>query len=59
MFYVYKKSTTREFSDDYVRNYLQKYSAKESWNLLKSLTELGVELGKINQKIVLKNQLST
>ena len=58
MFYVYKKKAPiREFSDDYVRNYLQKYSAKESWNLLKSLTELGVELGKINQKIVIKKPI--
>ena len=27
---IQKKAPIREFSDDYVRNYLQKYSAKES-----------------------------
>ena len=59
MFYVYKKKAPiREFSDDYLRNYLQKFSAKKTWNLLKSLTELGAELGKINQKIVIKNPIN-
>lgn len=52
MFYVYaKKSVIREFVDDYVRTELHKYSDEDAWEMLKPLTKLGIELGKIQQKI--------
>src|SRR3989338_1963807 len=52
MFYVYrKKSPIREFTDDYIRNKLQTLSPEEGWNELKSLTALGIELGKVDLEI--------
>lgn len=52
MFYVYaKKAVIREFVDDHIRNELNKYSDEEAWEKLKPLTKLGIELGKIKEKI--------
>ena len=52
LFYVYsKKSVIREFTDDYVRNELQKYSDQKAWEKLYPLTKLGIALGKLNVEI--------
>ncbi|HEY9634167.1 MAG TPA: class I SAM-dependent methyltransferase [Coleofasciculaceae cyanobacterium] len=52
LFYVYaKKAVIREFTDDYVREQLQKLSDEEAWEALKPLTKLGSELGKLNIEI--------
>lgn len=52
MFYIYrKKSPIREFTDNYIRDILQTFSLEESWNELKSLTKLGIELGKLDLEI--------
>lgn len=49
LFYVYlKKSVIREFTDDHIRNFLKDKSNEETWEELKSLTEFGISLGKIN-----------
>ncbi len=52
MFYVYrKKSPIREFTDNYIRDKLQTLSPEEGWDELKSLTTLGIELGKLDLEI--------
>jgi hypothetical protein len=52
LFYVYaKKAVIREFVDDHVRLELNKFSDDEAWEQLKPLTKLGIELGKIKEKI--------
>ena len=52
MFYVYrKKSPIREFTDDYIRDNLQTLTPEEGWDALKSLTKLGIELGKLDVEI--------
>jgi ubiquinone/menaquinone biosynthesis C-methylase UbiE len=52
MFYVYrKKGPIREFTDDYIRDKLQSLSPEEGWDELKSLTQLGIELGKLDLEI--------
>jgi len=46
LFYVYKqKGPIREFTDDYVRNYLQNMNDQEAWDALIPLTKLGQALG--------------
>lgn len=52
MFYIYrKKSPIREFTDDFIREKLQPLSPEEGWEKLKSLTKLGIELGKLDLEI--------
>lgn len=52
MFYIYrKKSPIREFTDDFIREKLQSLSPEEGWEELKSLTKLGIELGKLDLEI--------
>ena len=52
LFYIYiKKAVLREFSDDHIRNYLQKHSDEETWKALEPLTKLGIELGKMHVEI--------
>lgn len=52
MFYVYrKKGPIREFTDDCIREHLQRISPDEGWESLKSLTKLGIELGKLNIEV--------
>jgi arsenite methyltransferase len=52
LFYVYaKKSVIREFTDDYIREKLKNLSDEEAWEALKPLTKLGQELGELNIKI--------
>ncbi|MFZ4590869.1 MAG: class I SAM-dependent methyltransferase [Ignavibacteria bacterium] len=52
LFYVYaKKAVIREFVDDHVRMEMNKFSDEEAWEKLKPLTKLGIELGKIKEKI--------
>lgn len=52
LFYVYaKKAVIREFSDDYIRDALSSMTDEEAWEALKPLTELGIELGKIDVQI--------
>jgi arsenite methyltransferase len=52
MFYVYaKKAVVREFTDDYIREYLTPMSDEEAWEALKPLTKLGQALGELNAEI--------
>ena len=52
MFYIYKrKSAIREFCDKYIRDKLKSLSPRKSWEKLKPITEIGIELGKINKTI--------
>jgi arsenite methyltransferase len=52
MFYVYRrKGPIREFADDYVRNLLQSMTPQQSWEAIEPLTQLGVELGKLDAEI--------
>jgi arsenite methyltransferase len=59
MFYVYrKKGPIREFTDDYIREKLQSISPEQGWNELKGLTDLGIELGKLNIEIDVPQDIS-
>ena len=52
LFYVYKKKgPIREFTDDYIRNKIHKMEPNEAWKALEPLTELGIELSKIDKEI--------
>ncbi|MDQ3820832.1 MAG: class I SAM-dependent methyltransferase [Acidobacteriota bacterium] len=52
LFYVYaKKSPIREFTDDYIREYLKPLSNEEAWEALKPLTKLGITLGELGAEI--------
>lgn len=54
MFYVYKKKgPIREFTDDYIREKLQKLSPEDAWKALEPLTSLGVTLGKMKIQLTL------
>ncbi len=58
LFYVYKKKAImREFSDDYIRNYLKNYSSKQAWELLKPLTKFGKQLGNLNINLNIKDDI--
>ena len=58
MFYVYKKKAPiREFSDKLIRQKLKKLSPKQSWDLLLPLTKLGNQLGKLDEKINIKDDI--
>jgi arsenite methyltransferase len=52
LFYVYaKKGPIREFTDDYIRNYLAPMTDEQAWQALEPLTKLGIEFGKTNSEI--------
>lgn len=52
LFYVYhKKGPVREFTDDFVRDQLQKMSPQDAWKAMEPLTELGIALGELNAEI--------
>lgn len=52
LFYVYrKKGPIREFSDDYVREKMQRMTPEEGWNAMTPLTKLGIALGELNAEI--------
>ena len=52
LFYVYKKKAAiREFTDDYIRDRLQKMTDEEAWEAIKPLTKLGVALGELNLEV--------
>lgn len=58
MFYVYrKKAPIREFCDDYIRKNLAEKNPTEAWEVLKSLTELGIQLGKLDIEIEITNDI--
>ena len=49
LFYVYKrKGPIREFTDDYIREVISKLSYENAWKSLEPLTQLGIDLGKLN-----------
>jgi SAM-dependent methyltransferase len=49
LFYVYnKKGPLREFTDDHIREKLQQMKPAEAWEALRPLTELGIQLGRLN-----------
>ena len=52
LFYVYrKKAVIREFTDDHIRQSLKNMSDEQAWEALKPLTQLGITLGLLEQKI--------
>lgn len=52
LFYVYRaKGPIREFTDDYIRDYIQSLPPKEAWELLMPLSKLGHYLGDLNIEI--------
>jgi len=52
LFYVYtKKGVIREFTDDYIREYLRNMSDEDAWKALEPLTKLGIALGELNIEI--------
>lgn len=52
LFYVYiKKAPIREYTDDYVREYISNMNNDEAWETLMPLTKLGDELRKLNIEI--------
>lgn len=52
LFYVYKrKGALREFTDDHIREKLQAMTPEQAWKALEPLTQIGIELGKLNAKI--------
>jgi len=58
LFYVYlKKAVIREYTDDYIRNYLNKLDDKSAWEELRSLTKLGAELGRKNIEINIQDDI--
>jgi len=58
LFYVYsKKAPLREFTDDYIRNYIQDLSNDQSWEALLPLSELGNTLGNLNISIDIKENI--
>ena len=58
LFYVYKKKgPVREFSDDYIRNAIKDLSNEEAWHALMPLTKLGIELGKLNTDINVREDI--
>lgn len=58
LFYVYaKKAVIREFTDDYIRQFLKPLSDEEAWEALYPLTKLGVSLGRINQTIEVEEDI--
>lgn len=52
LFYVYrKKGALREFTDDYIREYLKVLNDKEAWECLLPLTKLGKAIGELDIEI--------
>jgi len=58
IFYVYKKKAPiREFSDDYIREYLKNKSPDEAWEMLMPLSKLGKIIGDLNIEIEVKEEI--
>lgn len=52
LFYVYRrKGPIREFTDDYIRAFLQDLTPEEAWKALEPLTHIGVALGQLGAEI--------
>jgi SAM-dependent methyltransferase len=52
LFYVYRrKALIREYTDDAIRQQLQAMSPQEAWTALEPLTQLGIELGKLDVQL--------
>jgi arsenite methyltransferase len=52
LFYVYKKKgPLREFTDDHIRETLQKMSPDEAWKAMEPLTRLGISLGELDFEV--------
>lgn len=55
LFYVYaRKAVLREFTDDHIRNQLTPMDDEMAFEALKPLTELGIDLGKLDVDIDVK-----
>ena len=58
LFYVYaKKAVIREFTDDYIRDRLKNMTDDKAWEALKPLTQLGIELGKLDKDITIPEDI--
>jgi len=58
-FYVYKKKgPIREYTDDYIREYLHGMTDEEAWKALMPLTELGKALGDLEVKVRVPKEIS-
>lgn len=59
LFYVYrKKGPVREFTDDFIRDQMQRMTPDEGWDEMKNLTELGKALGELNIEIEIPNDIN-
>lgn len=58
LFYVYaKKAPLREYSDDYIREYISSMTNEEAWEALMPLTEFGKLLGDLDIEIDIKTPI--
>ena len=58
LFYVYvKKAPVREFTDDYIRDYLSNMNSQEAWDSILPLTKLGQKLGELNVQIDIEEDI--
>ncbi len=59
LFYVYrKKGPIREFTDDYVRNFLATLPPEVAWERLKPLTKLGKSLASMHGQVRVEEDIS-
>ena len=52
-----KKGPIREFSDDYIREVVSNLSYENAWKSLEPLTQLGIDLGKLNIELDIKKPI--
>ncbi len=58
LFYVYaRKAVIREFTDDYIRNYLKDMTDEEAWKALEPLTKLGMAMGRLNIQLEVPEEI--
>ncbi len=58
MFYIYlKKGPIREYSDDFIRSYLNNLDDKQAWDELIPLTKLGKVLGDLDLRVDIPEEI--
>jgi len=58
MFYVYRrKGPIREFTDDYVRDKMQRMTPEEGWRAMEPISKLGKLLGNLNIEIEIPERI--
>lgn len=57
-FYVYRrKGAVREFADDYIREQIGSLNDKDAWDAMRSLTQLGQALAKLQVEVTIPNDV--